>query len=223
MKKNPNAGRRSKATQRIDPFELGATVIAHARGKSGAPWAALSRAHAKELLKMLMEHISEEQFAAGWLVGLEYVLWGELQKPPRRRKRGSHVVLLPFEREGLKFLAQAAGGWSTMDRFVPMKQWLVLYAKHEVEERRKSNAVGQRELDPAGRPKTGRELAALWPKRPVLGPDEATRFDRNMADSRNRFGTLASKAIRAAEAWAIKNRTALKGVSHGSFEKYAKE
>jgi prevent-host-death family protein len=48
-------------------------------------------------------------------------------------------------------------------------------------------------LIPAFRPKTGRELAALWPKRPILSPDEAESFERDMADSRTRLGPLASK------------------------------
>ncbi len=47
-------------------------------------------------------------------------------------------------------------------------------------------------LSPAGRPKTGRELAALWPKRPIMSPDEAASFERDLADSRSRLGTLAS-------------------------------
>lgn len=129
MRENPNAIRRSKAAQRIDPFELGATVIAYARGIDGAPSVSLCRAHAKELLQALMVYISEGQFAAGWLIDLEYLLWRELQKPPQRRKRGAHAVLLPFEREALKFFAQAAGGWWTFERFVPMKRWLELYAR----------------------------------------------------------------------------------------------
>jgi hypothetical protein len=136
MKKNPNANRRSKAAQRIDPFELGATVIAYARGIDGVPSVSLCRAHARELLQALMTYISEEQFAAGWLIDLEYLLWGELQKPPQRRKRGARTVLLAFEREALKFLAQAAGGWWTFERFVPMKRWLALYARRVVEDRR---------------------------------------------------------------------------------------
>ena len=48
-------------------------------------------------------------------------------------------------------------------------------------------------LSPAGRPKTGRELAALWSKRPALGADEAARFKRDLNDSRDRLGPLASK------------------------------
>ena len=47
-------------------------------------------------------------------------------------------------------------------------------------------------LSPASRPKTGRELAALWPKRPILSPDEAASFERDMVDSRSRLGPLVS-------------------------------
>ena len=48
-------------------------------------------------------------------------------------------------------------------------------------------------LSPAFRPKTGRELAVLWPKRPILTPDEAASFESDMADSRRRLGPLVSK------------------------------
>jgi antitoxin (DNA-binding transcriptional repressor) of toxin-antitoxin stability system len=48
-------------------------------------------------------------------------------------------------------------------------------------------------LSPACCPNTGRELAALWPKRPILSPDEAASFERDMADSRSRLGPLLSK------------------------------
>jgi hypothetical protein len=48
-------------------------------------------------------------------------------------------------------------------------------------------------LSPAHRPKTGRELAALWPKRPALSPDEAKSFERDLNESRSRLGPLSSK------------------------------
>ena len=48
-------------------------------------------------------------------------------------------------------------------------------------------------LSPASRPKTGRELAALWPKRPALSPNEAASFERDLNDSRSRLGPLISK------------------------------
>ena len=40
-------------------------------------------------------------------------------------------------------------------------------------------------LTPASQPKTGRELAALWSKRPRLGPDEVASFKRDLNDSRS--------------------------------------
>ena len=48
-------------------------------------------------------------------------------------------------------------------------------------------------LSPASRPKTGRELAALWPSRPGLSPDEAASFEGDLNDSRKRLGPLSSK------------------------------
>jgi antitoxin (DNA-binding transcriptional repressor) of toxin-antitoxin stability system len=48
-------------------------------------------------------------------------------------------------------------------------------------------------LSPAFRPKTGKELAALWPKRPLLSPHEAASFERDMTDSRRRIGRVVSK------------------------------
>jgi antitoxin (DNA-binding transcriptional repressor) of toxin-antitoxin stability system len=48
-------------------------------------------------------------------------------------------------------------------------------------------------ISPASRPKTGRELAALWPKAPTLSPDEASSFERDVANSRSRLGPLVSK------------------------------
>jgi antitoxin (DNA-binding transcriptional repressor) of toxin-antitoxin stability system len=48
-------------------------------------------------------------------------------------------------------------------------------------------------LSPADRPKTGRELAALWPNRPTLSPDEAASFERDLNNSRGRLGPIASK------------------------------
>ncbi len=85
----------------------------------------LSRAHARGLLRILMEHISEEQFCAGWHVELEFLLWEGMQKTTSKR-------LLPYERAGLKFLSGAACGWWTFDRFVSLKRWQSLYAAHRV-------------------------------------------------------------------------------------------
>jgi len=48
-------------------------------------------------------------------------------------------------------------------------------------------------LSPAKRPKTGRELAALWKKRTTQTSDEAASFERDIADSRRRLGPLVSE------------------------------
>jgi hypothetical protein len=88
--------------------------------------AMLSRKCARELLRYLMGKISQQQYAAGWLMNLEYLLWDLLDHP---EKRG----LLPFERAGLKHLAQIAGGWWTYDdepKFLEHAEWLAQYQNH---------------------------------------------------------------------------------------------
>jgi antitoxin (DNA-binding transcriptional repressor) of toxin-antitoxin stability system len=48
-------------------------------------------------------------------------------------------------------------------------------------------------VSPASRPKTGRELAALWPRLPLLTAPEAASFERDLAHARRRLGPLVSK------------------------------
>jgi antitoxin (DNA-binding transcriptional repressor) of toxin-antitoxin stability system len=48
-------------------------------------------------------------------------------------------------------------------------------------------------ISPAGRPKTGRQLAAIWPQHPALSLEEATSFERDLVDSLTRLGSLATK------------------------------
>ena len=48
------------------------------------------------------------------------------------------------------------------------------------------------EVIPARRAKTGRELAAIWPKIPHLNPAEAEAFDRDLAESRRNLPPLKS-------------------------------
>jgi antitoxin (DNA-binding transcriptional repressor) of toxin-antitoxin stability system len=50
-------------------------------------------------------------------------------------------------------------------------------------------------LSPANRPKTGRELSALWTKRPALIPNEAATFERDLNISRDRLGPFASRWV----------------------------
>ena len=48
-------------------------------------------------------------------------------------------------------------------------------------------------VTPARRIKTGRELAALWPKLPHLSPAEAAALECDLAEARRRLRPLHSK------------------------------
>ena len=78
------------------------------------------------LLRKLMSWISEEYWCAGWLSGLEYVLWDALTG----RQKGA---CSPEEIEELKYLSEKCGGWIIWDeqakdeRLVPREEWLRLY------------------------------------------------------------------------------------------------
>lgn len=81
---------------------------------------------AADLLRKLMSWISEEQWCAGWLHDIEYILWDAVVG---RRKD----ICNPQEIEQLKYLSDKCGGWIIWDeqakdeRFVPMGEWLRLY------------------------------------------------------------------------------------------------
>lgn len=124
MKKHPIAKRRALERLPSNSFELGAYVIVRLIGFKSGRVEALSKVHARKLLKLVMKHVSEERYAAGWLIDLEFVLWQELQKPTRNG-------LFTFERESLRFLSLAAGGWWTSERFLPMNRWLARYRRHQ--------------------------------------------------------------------------------------------
>ncbi len=78
------------------------------------------------LLRKLMSEISEERWCAGWLGGLEYILWDVVTG-----KRND--ICSPDEIEQLKYLTEKCGGWIVWDKqainekFVPMEEWLRLY------------------------------------------------------------------------------------------------
>ena len=88
------------------------------------------------LLSGYMSDISEEQWCAGWLIGLEYILWEWLHQGTDH--------LTEEEIEVLSHLAEKAGGWimwSEEERgmvFVPMSEWLILYDKHVSEFEKKA-------------------------------------------------------------------------------------
>ena len=98
-------------------------------------------------LAQLMSDISEEQYFAGWLSGLEYDLWALLQHDDPDHTgafRGTH----PRDIRRLRELSAVTGGWIVWsdhaDRdieHVPMSQWETLYASQLL--RQKSDAAHQ--------------------------------------------------------------------------------
>jgi len=48
-------------------------------------------------------------------------------------------------------------------------------------------------VTPALRPRTGRDLAAVWPTLPRLGAREAEAFERDLADDRRKLPEIKSK------------------------------
>jgi hypothetical protein len=89
---------------------------------------------AQRALLVYMRRLSEENWAAGWLMDLEYTLWDRVT---RRRNRSEPAS--EFERanladiEVLSWLAEQAGGWWHWDeaskepKFVPLSEWLEIY------------------------------------------------------------------------------------------------
>ena len=81
-----------------------------------------------------MRHLSEESWAAGWLMNLEYTLWGWVV----HWRNGSEPAA-DFERanlpdtEVLSWLAEQSGGWwhwkegVKEPEFVPLSEWLEIF------------------------------------------------------------------------------------------------
>jgi len=89
---------------------------------------------AQRALLVYMRHLSEENWCAGWLIGLEFTLWDWVL----RRQSGAEPAS-EFERanipdtEVLSWLAEQAGGWWHWDeesrepKFVPPNEWVEMY------------------------------------------------------------------------------------------------
>jgi hypothetical protein len=85
------------------------------------PWA--------RLLYRRMSDISEEGYAAGWRIGLEFALWRMLQGGDRRY---GQTVVSADDLEELRLLSERAGGWIWTDRdgsdqpqLVPWEVWKI--------------------------------------------------------------------------------------------------
>ncbi len=89
---------------------------------------------AQRALLVYMRHLSEENWSAGWLIGLEFTLWDWVL-----RQRSGAEPASEFERanipdtEVLSWLAEQAGGWWHWDeklmepKFVPPDEWMEIY------------------------------------------------------------------------------------------------
>lgn len=89
---------------------------------------------AQRALLIYMRHLSEENWAAGWLMELEYTLWAWVL-----RWRSGAEPASDFERanipdiEVLSWLADQAGRWWHWDegskepKFAPLSEWLEIY------------------------------------------------------------------------------------------------
>lgn len=89
---------------------------------------------AQRALLVYMRHLSEENWCAGWLGGLEFTLWDRVL-----RWRSNAEPVSAFERanlpdmEVLSWLSEQAGGWWHWDKaakepiFVPLSEWLDIF------------------------------------------------------------------------------------------------
>ncbi len=88
--------------------------------------------YASEALVNFMSGISEYYYCAGWLTGLEFILWG-MAYHGHDREFGMGEVSND-EIEHLKQLSEDADGWWRWDnedgnRFVTLDEWRAIYAK----------------------------------------------------------------------------------------------
>jgi hypothetical protein len=80
-----------------------------------------------------MSDLSEDASCAGWLVGLEYVLWETVLD---RRTASRWLAFAPSEVARLRDLAQDCGGWivfddTTQETWLPMAEWERRFAEWE--------------------------------------------------------------------------------------------
>lgn len=89
---------------------------------------------AQRALLVYMRQLSEENWAANWLIGLEFTLWDWVL-----RWRSNSEPASEFERanvpdsEALSWLSEQAGGWwhwneaAKEPKFVPLGEWVEIY------------------------------------------------------------------------------------------------
>jgi hypothetical protein len=88
---------------------------------------------AQRELAAYMSELSERAYSAGWMEGLEHVLWRAVIVGPCRY---GHLTLTAEHTQRLKTLSEACGGWIKFDQgaeesFVPTARWLEQYQETE--------------------------------------------------------------------------------------------
>jgi hypothetical protein len=94
-----------------------------------------ARPYLQEALYMLMSDISEECYCAGWLIDNEFRLWSAVADPADDRQYGMGEIE-PEQIAKLKELSELVGGWIVWKdgaQFVPMQEWLAMYAERKGE------------------------------------------------------------------------------------------
>jgi hypothetical protein len=131
---------------------IGVEILGHAR--EGVPSEVISRVSlaplsevrerinnrewAGELLVKKMRDISEMQYAASWLVGLEFALWRLVAKGGGRENFYGFTMTSEVA-ANLSDLAEGAGGWPIWDdassnpQIMPMAEWKSRFARWEEE------------------------------------------------------------------------------------------
>lgn len=77
-----------------------------------------------------MSELSEAAYSAGWMTGLEFVLWRAVTEGPRRY---GYLDITADHISKLQTLADACGGWivfgdTTEETFIGLDEWRRIYA-----------------------------------------------------------------------------------------------
>ncbi len=96
---------------------------------------------ARRALRVYMEQLSQDRWCAGWLIGLEYELWDQVEcrraglGPPRTTGPFAPPPEWDLDADTLAWLADQARGWwrwpdqGTGPVFVEMGEWVEVYGE----------------------------------------------------------------------------------------------
>jgi hypothetical protein len=76
----------------------------------------------REHMTRTMSDISEEHYAAGWMIGLETVLWNAIQRLPEPTDYGMGTIDVK-RLQHLKEVSDLLGEWTDGKRFIPLAEW----------------------------------------------------------------------------------------------------